>query len=89
MLETLKSRFVGDQLKADLLNQIRSGKLIPGNLVLSERKLAENYRISYLSVGRLMTWSGMGCFTGYPGKELSSPIRRSAVDVISTDRSSA
>lgn len=95
MLETLKSRFVGDQLKADLLNQIRSGKLIPGNLVLSERKLAENYRISYLSVRRavddlvrdgvLYRIPRKGTFVAHPPERRRRNFNGQVIGVISND----
>ena len=52
MKATLKSGYAADELKRDLVEKIRSGTLLPGEKILSERKLADAYRISYMTVRR-------------------------------------
>ena len=48
----LSSKFAGDKFKNDIISQINSGELSPGEAILSERKLAEEYGIGYMTVRR-------------------------------------
>ena len=52
MTENLKCGYAADELKHDLIEKIRSGILSPGEKLLSERKLAAHYQISYMTVRR-------------------------------------
>ena len=59
---SLKSGYAADQLKKELMKKIKSGVLLPGEKILSERKLAEYYHISYMTVRRAV---GELCGRGY------------------------
>ena len=50
--EVLKGGYAADELKRDLISKIKSGALSPGEKLLSERKMAETYKISYMTVRR-------------------------------------
>ena len=50
--EVLKSGYAADGLKTDLISKIKSGELLPGEKLLSERKMAAAYNISYMTVRR-------------------------------------
>ncbi|MGN1363850.1 MAG: GntR family transcriptional regulator [Victivallis vadensis] len=64
MKATLKSGYAADELKRDLVEKIRSGTLLPGEKILSERKLADAYRISYMTVRRAIEeLAGQGYIT--------------------------
>ena len=52
MNNSLKGGFAADDLKNDLIEKIKSGELQPGEKILSERKLAAAYGISYMTVRR-------------------------------------
>lgn len=54
MQKDLKGNYAADKLKTDLIEKIRSGILPPGTKILSERKLAEVYQISYMTVRRAL-----------------------------------
>lgn len=54
-METLKHDFKGALLKEDILSQIKLDILKIGNLVLPEKKLAERYKISYLTVRNVIS----------------------------------
>ena len=50
--KNLKGGFAADDMKHDLVEKIKSGELQPGEKILSERKLAISYGISYMTVRR-------------------------------------
>ncbi len=50
--EKLSSGYAADALKKDLIAKIKSGELLPGDKLLSERKMALAYNISYMTVRR-------------------------------------
>ena len=52
IMKNLKNTFAGDKFKKDIIAQIESGKLVSGEAILSERKLAEKYNIGYMTVRR-------------------------------------
>lgn len=62
MTESLKRGYAADELKHDLIEKIRSGVLFPGEKLLSERKLATHYKISYMTVRRAIEEL---CLKGY------------------------
>lgn len=79
-MKTLRYNFAGDKLKEDLLYQINSGILKVGDPILPEKKLAEKYKISYLTVRKIISeleekglvkrYKGKGTFVvGIPGKD--------------------
>jgi len=51
---TLQHSFRGDRLKNDLWHQINSGLINVGTPILPERKLTEIYKISYLTVRKVI-----------------------------------
>lgn len=50
--DSLKGRSAADHMKKELIAAIRSGELRAGERILSERKLALQYKISYMTVHR-------------------------------------
>ena len=58
MSDTLKSGFAADRLKRDLIEKIKSGALSAGSRLISERKLAVEYSISYLTARKAVTQIG-------------------------------
>lgn len=52
MVSGLDNKRAGDRVKGDLINQIKTGQLLPNSAILAERKLAERYKVSYMTVRR-------------------------------------
>jgi len=54
-LESLKHKFKGTPLKEDILLQIKLGVLKAGDAIMPEKKLAERYKLGYLTVRRVIS----------------------------------
>ncbi|HNS31862.1 MAG TPA: substrate-binding domain-containing protein [bacterium] len=76
-MESLRHKFKGSLLKDDILAQIKLDMLKIGDMILPEKKLAEKYNVSYLTVRKaiselekeniLKRYKGKGTFvTGLP-----------------------
>jgi len=94
-VKTLRYRFAGDKLKEDLLRQIKQEIIKPGEPILPERKLSEQYKISYTTVraviselerkGLLVRHQGRGTFVADPNRVAGVPRNSDIIAVIITD----